>query len=44
MNKYNVRCSIEEKKGFPFDEFPISQKESTSNFIIVKSNKLKLLL
>ena len=26
------------------DEFPISIKESTSNFIIVKSNKLKLLL
>lgn len=28
----------------PFDEFPVSEKESTSNFIIVKSNKLKLLL
>ena len=28
----------------PSDEFPISQKESTSNFIIVKSNRLKLLL
>ena len=28
----------------PSDEFPISIKESTSNFIIVKSNKLKLLL
>ena len=28
----------------PIDEFPISVKESTSNFIIVKSNKLKLLL
>ena len=28
----------------PYDEFPISQKESTSNFIIVKSNRLKLLL
>lgn len=26
------------------DEFPVSTKESTSNFIIVKSNKLKLLL
>ena len=26
------------------DEFPVSAKESTSNFIIVKSNKLKLLL
>ena len=26
------------------DEFPVSVKESTSNFIIVKSNKLKLLL
>ena len=28
----------------PSDEFPVSAKESTSNFIIVKSNKLKLLL
>lgn len=28
----------------PIDEFPVSAKESTSNFIIVKSNKLKLLL
>ena len=28
----------------PIDEFPISEKESASNFIIVKSNKLKLLL
>ena len=28
----------------PSDEFPVSVKESTSNFIIVKSNKLKLLL
>ena len=28
----------------PSDEFPISAKESTSNFIIVKSNRLKLLL
>ena len=28
----------------PIDEFPIFEKESTSNFIIVKSNKLKLLL
>ena len=28
----------------PSDEFPISQKESTSNFIIVKSKRLKLLL
>ena len=28
----------------PSDEFPVSEKESTSNFIIVKSNKLKLLL
>ena len=28
----------------PSDEFPVSIKESTSNFIIVKSNKLKLLL
>ena len=28
----------------PSDEFPVSKKESTSNFIIVKSNKLKLLL
>lgn len=28
----------------PSDEFPVSTKESTSNFIIVKSNKLKLLL
>ena len=26
------------------DEFPIFAKENTSNFIIVKSNKLKLLL
>ena len=26
------------------DEFPVSVKESTSNFIIVKSNRLKLLL
>ena len=28
----------------PSDEFPVSAKENTSNFIIVKSNKLKLLL
>ena len=28
----------------PIDEFSVSAKESTSNFIIVKSNKLKLLL
>lgn len=28
----------------PIDEFPISAKESTSNFIIVKSKRLKLLL
>ena len=28
----------------PSDEFPVSAKESTSNFIIIKSNKLKLLL
>lgn len=28
----------------PSDEFLVSTKESTSNFIIVKSNKLKLLL
>ena len=28
----------------PSDEFPVSQKESTSNFIIVKSKRLKLLL
>lgn len=28
----------------PSDEFPVSTKENTSNFIIVKSNKLKLLL
>lgn len=28
----------------PSDEFPVSAKESTSNFIIVKSNRLKLLL
>ena len=28
----------------PSDEFSISEKESTSNFIIVKSNRLKLLL
>ena len=28
----------------PSDKFPISQKESTSNFIIVKSKRLKLLL
>ena len=28
----------------PSDEFSVSAKESTSNFIIVKSNKLKLLL
>ena len=28
----------------PSNEFPISEKESTSNFIIVKSNQLKLLL
>ena len=28
----------------PSNEFPVSAKESTSNFIIVKSNKLKLLL
>ena len=28
----------------PSDEFLISEKESTSNFIIVKSNRLKLLL
>ena len=28
----------------PIDEFPVSVKESTSNFIIVKSNRLKLLL
>ena len=28
----------------PIDEFPVSTKENTSNFIIVKSNKLKLLL
>ena len=28
----------------PSDEFPVSIKESTSNFIIVKSNRLKLLL
>ena len=26
------------------NEFPVSAKESTSNFIIIKSNKLKLLL
>ena len=26
------------------DKFPVSVKESTSNFIIVKSNRLKLLL
>ena len=28
----------------PSDEFPVSAKESTSNFIIVKSKRLKLLL
>lgn len=28
----------------PIDEFSVSAKESTSNFIIVKSNRLKLLL
>lgn len=28
----------------PLDEFPVSTKESISNFIIVKSNRLKLLL
>ena len=28
----------------PIDEFPVSIKESTSNFIIVKSKRLKLLL
>ena len=28
----------------PSDEFPVSEKESTSNFIIVKSKRLKLLL
>ena len=28
----------------PIDEFPVSAKESTSNFIIVKSKRLKLLL
>ena len=28
----------------PSDEFSVSAKESTSNFIIVKSNRLKLLL
>lgn len=28
----------------PIDEFSVSTKENTSNFIIVKSNKLKLLL
>ena len=28
----------------PIDEFSVSAKESNSNFIIVKSNKLKLLL
>ena len=28
----------------PSDEFPVSAKESTSNFIIIKSNRLKLLL
>lgn len=28
----------------PIDEFSVSTKESTSNFIIVKSNRLKLLL
>ena len=28
----------------PIDEFSVSAKESISNFIIVKSNKLKLLL
>lgn len=28
----------------PIDKFSVSTKENTSNFIIVKSNKLKLLL
>ena len=28
----------------PIDKFSVSAKESTSNFIIVKSNRLKLLL
>lgn len=28
----------------PSDKFPVFTKESTSNFIIIKSNKLKLLL
>ena len=35
MNKYNVRCSIEEKNGFPFDEFPILSEEGTYTVTLV---------
>ena len=47
-----IKSDLEEIKKYfdsneiynPIDEFSISTKENTSNFIIVKSNKLKLLL
>lgn len=47
-----IKSDLEEIKEYfdsdqiynPLDKFSISEKESTSNFIIVKSNKLKLLL
>lgn len=35
MNEYNIRCSIEEKNGFPFDEFPILSEEGTYTVTLV---------
>lgn len=37
MNEYGVRCSYEEKKNFPYSEFPLLEQEGT--FIVTLVDK-----